>query len=170
MVVRLSSLEPAHQALLLPQSGPQAIPTDRSTSHHFAAARGHANRSSHTPPFLPLGPGMCGQDGHGCRMRLNPLRRPRPRLHAQWPVFTTSEAGTGRASPARRFATRRWELSPSGGCHICHAHRRQASRRQTADASTSWCTDGGLLRMHRGLFKIAQAPISVRVRTLQEIL
>ena len=45
------------------------------------------------------------------------------------------------SKPGSQYAARRWErrdtLSPGSGCRT---HRRQESRRQTADASTSWCT------------------------------
>ena len=62
--------------------------------------------------------GMDAEDGY------RPLGRPRPRLHTQWPLGTLSEAG--RASLARSMPRR--------------TRRRQESRRQTADAPTSWCT------------------------------
>ena len=74
--VLLPSLEPAHQALLLSQSGPQAaawltaIPTDRSTSLPPEVMQIALRRRLRMP--LPLGPGLCGQHGHGCRRRLDP--------------------------------------------------------------------------------------------------
>ena len=105
MVVRLSSLEPAHQALLLPQSGPQAIPTDRSTSHHFAAASGHANRSSHTPPFLPLGPGICGQEWAWMPNAVKPPKATTPSLAR---------------AVARFHDERSWHWSREPGSPVCH--------------------------------------------------
>ena len=70
------TLEPAHEALLLSQSGPQAaawltaIPADRSTSLRPEVMQIALRRRLRLP--LPLGPRICGQHGHGCRRRLDP--------------------------------------------------------------------------------------------------
>ena len=71
--VLLPTLEPAHRALLLSHSGPHA-------GAWLAAAR--SDTATSLPPEvmqialrrrlrlqLPLGPGCCGQEGHGCRRR-----------------------------------------------------------------------------------------------------
>ena len=74
--VLLPTLEPAQQALLLSQSGPQAaawltaIPADRSTSLPPEVMQIALRRRLRLP--LPLGPRICGQHGHGCRRRLDP--------------------------------------------------------------------------------------------------
>ena len=79
---------------------------------------------------------------------VRPLGRPRPRLHTQWPFGTPKRSWSSK--PGSQYAARRWErrdtLSPSSGCRT---RRRQESRRQTADASTSW---------PRGVRRIAPAP------------
>ena len=131
----LPTLEPAHQALLLSQSGPQAaawltaIPADRSTSLPPEVMQIALRRRLRLP--LSLGPRICGQHGHGCRRRLDPWGDP---AHA---VAFWHAARSWSSKPGSLYAARRWErrdtLSPSSGCRT---RRRQESRRQTADAST----------------------------------
>ena len=116
-------------------------PTSRRVAHGYtrgqvdlAAAGGHANRSSQTPPVAtPSGPPHLRPTWARMPKAVRPLGRPRPRLHTQWPFGTPREAG--RASLAGCMP--RGGGSPSSGCRT---RRRQESRRQTADASTSWCT------------------------------
>ena len=121
-------------------------PTSRRVAHGFTHGQVHLappevmqialRRRLRLP--LPLGPRICGQHGHGCRRRLDPWGD-----HAL--ACTRSGLLARRASwsskPGSQYAARRWErrdtLSPSSGCRT---RRRQESRRQTADASTSWCT------------------------------
>ena len=74
--VLLPTLEPAHRALLLSQSGQQAaawltaVPADRATALP-AEVMQIALLRRRLRLRLPLGPATCGQGGHGCGRRLD---------------------------------------------------------------------------------------------------
>ena len=91
--VLLPTLEPAHRALLLSQSGQQAaawltaVPADTATALPPEVMQIALRRRLRLR--LPLGPAICGQEGHGCGRRLDAwgdhaLACPRTGYLAKW--------------------------------------------------------------------------------------